>query len=101
MRRLMTHPGVGSLTALVFVLIVGTPERFACGKQIARDPDWQRKFLHLAMRRERGIAKVVMARKLAVRLYWMWRKEWDYEQVKKFGSPPRAAVRFATHPRAV
>ena len=27
-----------------------------------------------------------MARRLAVRLYWMWRKEWDYEQVKKFGS---------------
>ena len=24
-----------------------------------------------------------MARKLAVRLYWMWRKEWDYEQGKK------------------
>jgi transposase len=34
-RRLMTHPGVGSLTALAFVLIVGTPQRFACGKQIA------------------------------------------------------------------
>jgi len=127
-RRLMTHPGVGSLTALAFVLIVGTPQRFACGKQIASyvglvpteessggrrrldhiskqgnsllrfllveaaqatvrsDPDWQRKFLHLAMRRERGIAKVAMARKLAVRLYWMWRKGWDYEQVKRFGS---------------
>jgi transposase len=38
------------------------------------------------MRRGRKIAKVAMARKLAVRLYWMWRKEWDYEQVKKFGS---------------
>jgi hypothetical protein len=127
-QRLMTHPGVGSLTALAFVLIVGTPQRFACGKQIASyvglvpteessggrrrlghiskqgnsllrfllveaaqatvrsDPDWRRKFLHLAMRRERGIAKVAMARKLAVRLYWMWRKEWDYEQVKRFGS---------------
>ena len=32
--RLMTHPGVGSLTALAFVLIIGTPERFQCGKQI-------------------------------------------------------------------
>ena len=38
------------------------------------------------MRRGRKIAKVAMARKLAVRLYWMWRKGWDYEQVKKFGS---------------
>ena len=33
--RLMTHPGVGPLTALAFVLIIGTPERFQCGKQIA------------------------------------------------------------------
>jgi transposase len=32
--RLMTHPGVGPLTALAFVLIIGTPERFQCGKQI-------------------------------------------------------------------
>ena len=34
-RRLMTHPGVGSLTALAFVLIIGKAERFQCGKQIA------------------------------------------------------------------
>jgi len=127
-RRLMTHPGVGPLTALAFELVIGTPERFGCGKQIASyvglvpseessgdrrrlghiskqgnsllrfllveaaqvtvrtDPDWRRRFLHLAMRRERRIAKVAMARKLAVRLYWMWRKEWDYEQMRKYGS---------------
>jgi transposase len=30
----MTHPGVGPLTALAYVLIIGTPERFHCGKQI-------------------------------------------------------------------
>jgi hypothetical protein len=42
--------------------------------------------LHSAMRRGRKIAKVAMARKLAVRLSWMMRKGWDYEQVKKFGS---------------
>jgi hypothetical protein len=33
------------------------------------DPEWRRKFLHLAMRRERRIAKVAMARKLAVHLF--------------------------------
>src|SRR6202030_109039 len=33
--RLMTHPGVGTITALAFLLIIGTPERFHCGKQIA------------------------------------------------------------------
>src|ERR1700733_2888620 len=34
MLRLMSHPGVGPLTALAFVLIMGTPQRFQCGKQI-------------------------------------------------------------------
>ena len=49
-------------------------------------PEWRNKYFHLAMRRGRKIAKVAMARRLAVRMYWMWRQEWDYEQLKKFGS---------------
>jgi transposase len=49
-------------------------------------PQWRSKFFHLAMRRGRKIAKVAMARKLAVHLYWMWREGWDYEQWNKFGS---------------
>jgi transposase len=127
-QRLMTHPGVGALTALAFVLIIGRAERFQCGKQIASYlglvpleessgnrrrlghitkqgnallrfllveaaqvsarsiPEWRNKYFHLAMRRGRKIAKVAMARKLAVHLFWMWRKGWDYEQVRKFGS---------------
>jgi len=127
-RRLMTHPGVGPLTALAFELVIGTPERFPCGKQIASyvglvpteessgdrrrlghiskqgnvllrfllveaaqvtvrsQPAWRSKFFHLAMRRGRKIAKVAMARKLAVHLYWMWRQGWDYSQMQKFGS---------------
>src|SRR5215469_5056031 len=48
------------------------------------DAEWRNKFFHLAMRRGRKIAKVAMARRLAVRLYWMWRKQWDYERLKKF-----------------
>ncbi len=31
----MTHPGVGPLTALAFVMIMGRVDRFQCGKQIA------------------------------------------------------------------
>jgi transposase len=127
-QRLMTHPGVGPITALAYVVIIGSPERFRCGKQIGSylglipcedssagrqrlghiskqgnallrfllveaaqaairgDADWRRQFLHLAMRRERKIAKVAMARKLAIRLYWMWRKGWDYQKFLKFGS---------------
>ena len=49
-------------------------------------PEWRGKYFHLSMRRGRKIAKVAMARRLAVRLYWMMRKQWDYEQLKKFGS---------------
>jgi len=127
-RRLMTHPGVGVLTALAFELVIGTPDRFHCGKQIASyvglvpseessgdrrrlghiskqgnsllrfllveaaqvtvrsQVRWRSKFFHLAMRRGRKIAKVAMARKLAVHLYWMWRKGWDYGQFEKLGS---------------
>jgi transposase len=127
-RLLRTHPGVGPLTALAFELVIGTPERFHCGKQIASyvglvpseessgdrrrlghiskqgsallrfllveaaqvtvrsQPEWRSRFFHLAMRRGRKIAKVAMARKLAVHLYWMWRQGWDYGHVEKLGS---------------
>jgi hypothetical protein len=49
-------------------------------------PEWRSKYFHLAMQRERKIAKVAMARRLAIALYWMWRKGWNYEQSRKFGS---------------
>ena len=42
------------------------------------DADWRRRYMHLAMRRQRNIAKVAMARRLGVRLYWMWRNGWEY-----------------------
>ena len=31
---LMTHPGVGAITGLVYVLVIGTPDRFPCGKKV-------------------------------------------------------------------
>jgi transposase len=34
-QRLRSHPGVGALTALGFVLIIGEADRFHCGKQVA------------------------------------------------------------------
>jgi transposase len=127
-RRLQTHPGVGPLTALAFELVIGTPERFQCAKQIASyvglvpseessgdrrrlghiskqgnvllrfllveaaqvtvrsQRQWRSQFFHLAMRRGRKIAKVAMARKLAVELYWMWRRGWNYDEMQKLGS---------------
>lgn len=53
---------------------------------VRSQPEWRSKFFHLAMRRGRKIAKVAMARKLAVHLYWMWRQGWDYGQLVKLGS---------------
>ena len=130
-RRLQTHPGVGALTALAYELVIGTPERFPCAKQIASyvglvpaeessgdrrrlghiskqgnvllrfllveaaqvtvrsQMQWRSQFFHLAMRRGRKIAKVAMARKLAVELYWMWRRGWDYEKMQQLGSHAR------------
>ena len=49
-------------------------------------PEWRSKYFHLVLRRGRKIAKVAMARRLAVHLYWMMRQGWDYQQWKKFGS---------------
>jgi hypothetical protein len=49
-------------------------------------PEWRSKYFHLVLRRGRKIAKVAMARRLAVRLYWMMRQGWDYQQWSKFGS---------------
>jgi transposase len=126
--RLMTHPGVGPLTALAYVLIIGTPKRFHCGKQIGTyvgmipsedssagkqrlghiskqgnsllrfllveaaqaaarsNAEWRRRYTHLAMRRNKSIAKVAMGRKLGVRLYWMWRNGCAYSPSFEFGS---------------
>ena len=54
---------------------------------VRSDPEWRSsKYFHLAMRRGRKIAKVAMARKLAVHLYWMWRQDCDYSQFEKLGS---------------
>jgi hypothetical protein len=38
------------------------------------------------MRRHKSIAKVAMGRRLAMRLYWMWRNGCEYSQSLEFGS---------------
>jgi len=126
--RLMTHPGVGPVTALTYVLVLGDPRRFACGKQVAsyvglipsegssggrqrlghitkqgnallrtllveaghvaarREPELGRCYRRLAMKKNCGVAAVAVARKLAVRLWWMWMREVDYGQWRASGS---------------
>ena len=118
----------GSNSALAFVLVLITPERFACGKQVGSylglipcedssagkqrlghltkqghtllryllveaaqtaarcDPLWHRRFVHLSMRRDRGIAKAALARKLAVSLYWLWRNSRQQATAADLGS---------------
>lgn len=123
-RRLMTHPGVGPVTGLGFVLTLGPVERFASSKQVSsylglipseassgargqrlghiskqgnsflrgvlveaaqsavrHEPQLRREYRRLAQRKNRAVAKVAMARKLAVRLYWMLRGNMDYAQL--------------------
>jgi transposase len=121
--RLMTHPGVGSVTALAMVLTLGPAERFGSGKQVGSyfglipseessggkqrlgriskqgssflrfllveagqtaarlDPQLKRFYRRLAVRKNRGVAKVAVARKLATRLYLMLREDWTYAQL--------------------
>jgi hypothetical protein len=43
---------------------------------VRSQPQWRSQFFHLAMLARRKIAKFAMARKLAVQLYWMWRRGW-------------------------
>lgn len=121
--RLMTHPGVGPVTALALVLTLGPAERFASAKQVGSyfglipseessggkqrlgriskqgssfvrfllveagqtaarlDPQLKRFYQRLAMRKNRSLAKVAVARKLATRLYLMLREDWTYAQL--------------------
>jgi hypothetical protein len=56
-------------------LTVALPVVEAAQVTVRSLPEWRSKYCHLTLRRGRKIAKVAMARKLAVRLYWMTRKE--------------------------
>jgi transposase len=121
--KLMTHPGVGPVTALAMVLTLGPAERFANGRKVGSylgliprerssggrqrlgriskqgnsfvrfllveagqsaaryDPELGRFYRRLAVRKHRALAKVAVARKLAMRLYRMLREDWTYAQL--------------------
>jgi transposase len=123
--RLMTHPGVGPVTALAMVLTLGPAERFESAKQVGSyfglipseessggkqrlgriskqgnaflrfllveagqtavryDPQLKRFYRRLASRKNRGVAKVAVARKLATRMYLMLREGWTYAQLNQ------------------
>ena len=131
---LMTHPGVGPVTSLAFVLTMGPVSRFARGKKVASylglnpqerssgghtymgpiskqgnstmrwllveagqtaartDPGLRRVYQRLKFRKGSAIAKVAVARKLAVRLYWMLRSQSDYAGLVRMSGSSSGAV---------
>jgi len=131
---LRTHPGVGMVVALAFVLTVGPIERFAHSRKLVSywglnprehssggrqrlgsiskqgntmmrwllieaaqtaarfDPQLRRTYQRLKSRRNSGVAKVAVARRLAVRLYWMLRTGHNYAQLVPMSGSPSGAV---------
>ena len=131
---LMTHPGVGPVTSLAFVLTLGPVQRFARSKQLVSylglnprehssggrqrlgaiskqgnpmmrsllveaghsaarlDAELRRDYQRLKLRRGGGVAKVAIARKLAVRMYWMLRAQANYAQLVRMQDSPWATL---------
>jgi transposase len=50
-------------------------------------PELKRAYQRLKHRKHSAVAKVMVARKLAVRLYWMWRTQQPYGATRMQGSP--------------
>ena len=132
--RLMTHPGVGPVTSLAFVLTIGPVQRFERSKQVVSylglnprehssggrqrlgaiskqgnpmmrsllveaghtaarlDAELRQDYQRMKLRRGSGVAKVAMARKLAVRMYWMLRNQASYAQLVRMQGSPRGTL---------
>jgi hypothetical protein len=84
---LMTHPGVGPVTALATDVFLGDPQRFDDGKSLA------------------SYARVAVARKLGIRLWIMLRDQIDYQEFCRRGQTQQSGaaragmpeVRFGAH----
>ena len=134
MALLRTHPGVGMVVALAFVLSLGPIERFPSSRKLVSywglnprehssggrqrlgsiskqgntlmrwllveaaqtaaryDPELRRTYQRLKSRRNSGVAKVAVARRLVVRLYWMLRTRHNYAQLVHMSGSPSSAV---------
>ena len=132
--RLMSHPGVGPVVSLAFILTLGPVTRFPNSRKVVSylglnpredssggrqrlgsiskqgnsmmrwllvegahravvyDPELRRAYQRLKFRRVTGVAKVAMARRLAVRLYWMLRAQVNYAQLVRMSGSPSSAV---------
>ncbi len=59
-------------------------------------PELKRAYQRLKHRKHSGVAKVMVARKLAVRLYWMWKTQQPYAAARTQGSPSHPVVAVET-----
>jgi len=133
-KLLMTHPGVGPVTSLAFVLMVGPVARFQRSKQLVSylglnprenssggkqklgsiskqgnpmlrgllveaghtaarlDAELRQDYQRLRLRRGGSVAKVAIARKLAVQMYWMLRRQVNYTQLVRMQGSSRATL---------
>ena len=67
----------------------------AAQSAVRYEPQLRREYQRLSQRRCRALAKVAIARKLAVRLYWMLRADLDYARLiqdSKQSSPSHSVV---------
>jgi transposase len=80
-RRLMTHPGVGPLTALATVLVLGPVGRFPSSKHVVS-----------------YIGLVALARRLLIRLYVILRDQIDYDEFCRRGRTRREGLELARTP---
>jgi transposase len=134
-RLLMTHPGIGPVISLAFVLTIGRIERFERSRQLVSylglnpsedssggrrrlggiskqgssfmrllliqgaqtavrgDEELHRQYRRLASKKHRAVAKVMVARKLAVRMFWMLKTQKTHaELVRMRGSSSHPGV---------
>src|SRR5437588_6709666 len=101
-QRLMTHPGVGALTALAFVLIIGKAERFHCGKQVAsylglvplEESSGNRRRLGHITRQGSSMMRflLVEAAQVTVRSVPEWRSKYLHLMMRRGGKTAKVAM---------
>jgi transposase len=55
-------------------------------------PELKRAYQRLKHRKHSGVAKAMVTRKLAVRLFWMWKTQQPYIAARTQGSPSHSLV---------
>jgi transposase len=59
---------------------------------VQHDPGLRTQYRHRCLQKPKAVAKVAVARKLAVRLYWMLRTQQPYPEIVRIESSPRVAL---------